>query len=74
VDLARRAVRATHQKKDSYLDTLAAAHAEAGQFAEAIKTQKEAMALLRGDEEREAKGYPSRLKLYQSGLPYRQSD
>jgi len=74
VDLASRAVAATQRKDDSYLDTLAAAYAEAGQFAEAVKTQKEAMALLSNNEESTAKGYPSRLKLYESGSPCRQSD
>ena len=52
------------------LDTLAAAYAEAGQFDSAVNAQKEAMALLQ-DEERK-KDFSTRLKLYESGTPYRE--
>jgi hypothetical protein len=74
VDFAQRAVAATHQRNDSYLDTLAAAYAEAGKFADAVKTQKEAIALLHKDDEKTAKDYASRLNLYESGSSYRQND
>lgn len=50
-------------------DTLAAAYAEAGQFTNAVKIQKEAIALLRNKEEKE--DYASRLRLYESGSPFR---
>lgn len=60
-------------KREEYLDTLAAAQAETGDFQAAIKTQRQAIALLqkrRGDSEgkRQAK---ARLELYKQGKPLR---
>ena len=55
----------------SFLDTLAAAYAESGQFADAVRTQKEAIALLH-DEARKA-DFMSRLRLFEAGRAYHQS-
>jgi tetratricopeptide (TPR) repeat protein len=70
VEAARRAVRLSGGADGMYLDTLAAAYAEAGKFDEAVKTQQQALAdpayLAReGDDARE------RLRLYQAKQPYR---
>ena len=43
---AEKAVAATNRKDHAILDTLAAAYAEAGQFTNAISTQKEAIGLV----------------------------
>ncbi|PYK96137.1 MAG: serine/threonine protein kinase [Verrucomicrobia bacterium] len=70
VAYADKAVAATNRKDPMFLDTLAAAHAEAGQFAKAISVQKEAIALQPDTsltKEREA-----RLKLYEANTPYRE--
>ncbi len=69
VRVAEKAVTATGRGNPSYLDTLAAAFAASGQFTNAIRFQQEAIALLQGQAEKE--DYSSRLKLYQSGSPYR---
>ena len=69
VTFAEKAAAATNRKNVSYLDTLAAAYAETGQFTKAISIQHEAMALLQNDDEK--KGLASRLKLYESNSPYR---
>ena len=69
VTYAEKAVAATSRANASYLDTLAAAYAEAGDFAKAVTVQKEAIALLRT--EKEIQDYSSRLKLYESNTPYR---
>jgi tetratricopeptide (TPR) repeat protein len=66
---AERAVSATTRTNASYLDTLAAAYAELSQFDKAVGVQSEAVALLRNEEER--KDYASRLRLYESKIPYR---
>jgi hypothetical protein len=66
---ATRACALTEWKSWQYLDTLAAAHAEAGDFAAAVQRQKQAMSLA------EAVHQPQmsqRLALYQQGQPYRQ--
>jgi tetratricopeptide (TPR) repeat protein len=56
---------------DAYhLDTLAAASAEAGDFAKAVAHQRKANALYPSDEDRR-KG-EARLALYQGGKPYRE--
>ncbi len=52
-----------------YLDTLAAAYAEAGQFAKAVAAQKEAMALLQNQKSKD--DFASHLKLYEANTPYR---
>jgi tetratricopeptide (TPR) repeat protein len=70
VKLAKRVCELTGNREGNYLDTLAAAHAEAGDFAAAVKAQEKAL---------EDKGYvrkygdegQSRLRLYQSKKPYR---
>jgi len=54
-----------------YLDTLAAAYAEAGDFANAVTIQKEAIEKLTN--RNELADYKSRLSLYQQGKPYRAS-
>jgi len=69
VVFAEKAVAATNRRNVSYLDTLAAAYAETGQFAKAISIQQEAIAL--SQDEQEKRDLASRLKLYESNLPYR---
>jgi tetratricopeptide (TPR) repeat protein len=72
VRLAEVAVKATDRKDPGPLDTLAAAYAETGQFAMAISTEREAIAIVR-DSEQET-DYTSRLSLYESNSPYRAPD
>jgi tetratricopeptide (TPR) repeat protein len=69
VELARKAVEATHRKTPGILDTLAAAHAAAGQFTNAVTIQQEAIALLQNEQEKQ--DYSSRLQLYENNSPYR---
>lgn len=76
VEYARKACELTSFGTYEYLETLAAAHAETGDFPEAIKTQKAALALLEDfppdDLDQELrKGLESRLRLYQGKRPYR---
>ena len=56
--------------KAAYLDTLAAAYAEAGDFAGAVKAQAEANELFAGNEQRRRGGL--RMILYQEKKPYRE--
>jgi predicted Zn-dependent protease len=63
------AVAGTNRKDPSTLDTLAAAYAEAADFAKAVSTEKEAVALLHDGETKKA--YEARLKLYNSNAPFR---
>ena len=72
VAIAEKAVAASQRKNAATLDTLAAAYAEAGQFTNAVNVQKEAIGLLQGD--RWKKEMASHLRLYESGLPYRDPD
>ena len=69
VVFAEKAVAATNRKQVGYLDTLAAAYAETGQFAKAISIQQEAIALSQSEQEK--KDLASRLKLYENKSPYR---
>jgi tetratricopeptide (TPR) repeat protein len=67
VEYARRACELTQWQNAGHLDTLAAACAAAGQFAEAIEFQRRAIALAGADEKTE---YRSRLELYEAGRAY----
>jgi hypothetical protein len=69
---ARKAVTATKRQNGGYLDTLAAAHAEAGEFTAAAAAAKEAIALIK--EERLKAECQSRLKLYEANIPYREKN
>jgi tetratricopeptide (TPR) repeat protein len=69
VSFAEKAVAATNRKEPDYLDTLAAAYAEAGLFPKAVATEKEAIALTSDVKAKEH--FTSRLKLYESNTPYR---
>jgi len=59
--------------KPACLDTLAAAQAETGNFDEAVKTQKEAIGLLKKQRAPKSllKELDARLKLYQANKPWR---
>jgi len=56
------------------LDTLAAAYAELGQFDRAVEVQREAIALLDPEQTNKEKGYESRLRGYESGIPLHEQD
>jgi serine/threonine protein kinase/tetratricopeptide (TPR) repeat protein len=72
IENATKACELTDWKSHSYVGTLAAVYAEVGDFATAVKWQKEAIDLLTEDKRDKWQGsYESRLKLYQSGKPYR---
>ena len=67
--LAEEAVAATHRKNPGFLDTLAAAYAEAQQFAKAVPAEQEAVNLAK--DEKEKQDYASRLELYQMHKSFR---
>jgi len=53
------------------IDTLAAAHAEAGNFPQAIMWQQRAIALMKSDSTEQQQGSAKRLELYKAKQPYR---
>ena len=71
VTYARKACEQTGWKDADCIDTLAAAYAEAGQFANAIKCQRKAMEDP-GFRESSGKEARARLELYKAGRPYRE--
>ncbi|MGE0625053.1 MAG: hypothetical protein AB7I04_24595 [Pseudomonadales bacterium] len=67
------AERAVKQNENAaYLDTLAAAYAEAGRFAEAVSTQERAIALLAEAGTAEAEALAKHLAAYRAGQPWRE--
>lgn len=68
VESARRAVELTEGKRADCLDALAAAHAEKGEFDEAVKRAEQAAELAR---EAEKPAYRGRLEAYRQGQAWR---
>ncbi len=73
IRLAQRAVELTSSSNAGFLDTLAAAHAEAGQFSDATRIARQALdlAVVTGDKTMAAQ-IQSRLNLYLARQPYRE--
>jgi tetratricopeptide (TPR) repeat protein len=69
VQLAEEVSQATENKEPEFLDTLAAAYAEAGRFPEAVAAAEMALKLATEDL---ARGVRTRLMLYQKGQAYRE--
>ncbi len=70
VEFAKKACELAQGKNPDWVDPLAAAYAEAGDFARAIKWETEYLKTPRLAESKAA-GAAGRLKLYQAGRPYR---
>ena len=70
VESATRACELDEWIDPANLDTLAAAYAEAGEFASAVKWQTKAKESVRNNADKAA--YEKRLEQYRSGQPYRQ--
>jgi TPR repeat protein len=70
VEYAEKAVAATARKNAIYIDTLAAAYAEIGQFEKAIETQKEAIAVFGDESYRD--NFERHLKSYEAKSPFRE--
>ena len=66
VEHATKACEITKWKESACMATLAAAYAESGDFEQAVKWQKKAIELGKGNEDAK-----QRLKLYEEGKPYR---
>jgi spermidine synthase len=74
VELARRAVQASGGKDPAILDTLAAAYAEAGRFAEAVETIRQALALATQQNAQPLiEGLKARMALYEAKTPFRET-
>lgn len=73
---ATAACKATDFRSPDYLDTLAAAYAEAGDFREAVKLTRKAMSLVDPAESQDSKDFSEqmseRLQLYQQAKPFRE--
>jgi tetratricopeptide (TPR) repeat protein/Tol biopolymer transport system component len=72
VTLAERAVELSGGQEALYLDTLAAAYAEAGRFADAVETARRGLEIAtRKDQPQLREGLAARLRLYEARKPYR---
>jgi tetratricopeptide (TPR) repeat protein len=69
VQAATKACELTEWKNEAYIDTLAAAYAESGDFDQAIKFQKQSLEMADASDR---KGMEERLQLYQQRKPYRE--
>lgn len=73
IKLAVKACELTKWNNASYIDTLAAAYAEIGDFELAVEWQEKAIELLNGEDRKKNENeFKERLKLYQTGKPYRE--
>jgi tetratricopeptide (TPR) repeat protein len=73
IEYAQRA-RELLDETPAVLDTLAAAYAEAGRFAEAVAAARKAMELaMAGNDRRSADAVRSRIALYEAGKPYHEA-
>jgi tetratricopeptide (TPR) repeat protein len=73
IRLASRAVELSQRSDGQAMDTLAAAYAEGGRFAEAVETAQAALTLAESAGQKEAAAQVRRrVQLYQSGQPYRE--
>ena len=72
VEYATRACELSQWQNQNWIDTLAAAYAEAGDFEEAVKWEERAIAMIRdtSSESDVPKEWENRLKLYQLGKPF----
>jgi tetratricopeptide (TPR) repeat protein len=68
---AKKACELSYWEEWRYVATLAAAYAELGQFADAIRWQKKAIAMNKNPEERDREEQAERLELYEAGMPFR---
>ena len=74
IELARRAVNLTDGQQPAIVDTLAAAYAEAGRFAEAVETAQQALALASSQNNATlAAKVRARIRLYQAGTRYHET-
>ena len=74
VRLAEEACRLTHRRHPGYLDTLAAAYAEANRLPEAIATAEKALGLAKTAKQDElAQHIQARLQLYKAGKSFHQT-
>jgi tetratricopeptide (TPR) repeat protein len=71
VELAAKACELTRQRNPDYLAVLAAAHAEVGQFQDALKLQRQALEDAEYARDHGAEG-KRRLQLFEDARPYRQ--
>lgn len=69
IELATRACGITGDRKPEYLDTLAMAHAEAGDFSRAVEVAGRALAMAAGAEQAE---FADRLERYRQSIPWRE--
>jgi tetratricopeptide (TPR) repeat protein len=70
VQLAERASAMTGNERHKYLDTLAAAYAEAGRFDDATRLSRQAIEAARRDSAPEVEQYRARLALYEQKQPF----
>jgi len=74
VEMAQHAVKLTGSREPNFLDTLAAAEAEAGQFSAAVETANQALALAsRHDNTVLAEGIRARIRHYEARTPFRET-
>jgi protein O-mannosyl-transferase len=74
VALAQRAAQLSGGREPAILDTLAAAYAEAGRFAQAVETAQKAIELATQQNKKAlANSVQAKLRLYEAGTPFRQS-
>lgn len=71
LELATKACKLTDEKEPDVLDTLAAAYAEVGDFKNAVETERRAIALASDAAQTHLQ---DRLKLYEMGQPFRESE